>query len=123
GAGRNDDAGLSLGEARLPVDDDLSFALFDAEELVVAFVDLFADLFARLKGHQHQLQVTAGVEHAAIVVVVERGPFDVVQIALHGGSSGRTGRVRLITRLMRPGLDLSQNQEKTPELSPRRLCS
>uniref|UniRef100_A0A0N5A035 PE-PGRS family protein n=1 Tax=Parastrongyloides trichosuri TaxID=131310 RepID=A0A0N5A035_PARTI len=37
GAGRNDDAGLSLGGARLPVDDDLSFALFDAEELVVAF--------------------------------------------------------------------------------------
>jgi hypothetical protein len=79
----NDHRVVVLDGRALAVDPDFALPLLDMEELVVRLVHLLADLFAGLQGHEHELQVLARVEHAAVVGVLGREFLDVVDEALH----------------------------------------
>jgi hypothetical protein len=82
-AGWDDHRDLRLDAVLDTVDVDRALPFLETEELISILVYLRADLFAGLKGHQHQLNVMPGVEHAAKIVVLDRALFDVVAIALH----------------------------------------
>ena len=58
----------------------------DPEELVAILVHFFADLLARLQGHQNQLEVVTGVEHPAKVGIVDGDAGDVGHETLHANS-------------------------------------
>ncbi|MNL63940.1 hypothetical protein D3C87_1881110 [compost metagenome] len=64
------------------IDHNFGFARFDAEELVVALMHLFPNLFAGLQRHQHELQVLPGVKDPAVVLVRYGEPIDVVDKSL-----------------------------------------
>src|SRR5689334_5802833 len=109
-AGRDDDRVVILDRVARAVDDDLAFAFLDAEELVAVLVHFLADVLAGLQRHQHELQVLAGVEHAAEIVVLLRDPLDVIDKSFHRRSSIRLGRATESTRVAAGG----QCRERVP---------
>jgi hypothetical protein len=54
---------------------------------VAVLVDLLADLLARLERHQDELEIFAGIEDAAEILIGGRRLFDIVDITLHRRSS------------------------------------
>jgi hypothetical protein len=83
-AGRNDDGEVALDVRLEAVDPDFPLALLDPEELVTVRMDLLADFLARLDGHQHELELLAGVQHASEIRVVLGHVLDVVDEPSHG---------------------------------------
>ena len=79
----NDDAVIIFNFVGYAIDGDGSLAAFDAEELIPVVVHFQADFLARSYGHQHQLQIVAGIEDAAEIFVLQRQLFDVVDKTLH----------------------------------------
>jgi hypothetical protein len=66
------------------VDVDRAFAFVNAEELVAVGMQFLADFLARLQSHQHQLQVLAGVQDPAEVLICLSQILDIVaKAALH----------------------------------------
>ena len=86
-AGGHDHREIVLDPVVHPVDPDHALAFLDAEELVAVLVHLLADVAAGRQRHQHQLEVLAGVEDAAEILVGDRRLLDIVDIALHISSS------------------------------------
>src|SRR5690606_27659983 len=62
-------------------------SLLEAEELIVGVVHFFADLLPGLEGHQHELQMFAGVEHTSEIIVALGHVLDIPNEALHDVSS------------------------------------
>src|SRR5690606_35972565 len=63
---------------------DLAVPGLDTEELVTILVDFFADILARLKGHQHQLQVLARIQNTSKFFVLLGQILDIIYITFHG---------------------------------------
>ncbi len=82
-SGRDDHRAAVDDVIDIVVDVDLAAAFLEAEKLVAVFVHLGPDFLARLQGHQHQLEVLAGVEHAAKIRIVGGLMLDIVVIAVH----------------------------------------
>ena len=72
GAGGDDHREIVLDPVGDAVDADLALALLDAEELVAVLVHLLADVAAGRQRHQHQLEILAGVEDAAEILIRHR---------------------------------------------------
>src|SRR5690606_17758520 len=87
-AGRDDDGVIGPDRRRLAVDADLAGPPLDAEELIAVVMHFLADLLAGVERHQDELEVLAGVEHAAKVGVPLSQLLDVVGEALHGCPPG-----------------------------------
>src|SRR5690606_38155099 len=87
-AGRDDDGVVGPDRRRLAVDVDLAGPPLDAEELIAVVMHFLADLLAGIERHQDELEVLAGVEHAAKVGVPLSQLLDVVGEALHGCPPG-----------------------------------
>lgn len=64
-------------DAVLLVDQDVAGARLDADELGGVLVHLGRDALGRLDAHEHQLCLLAGVQHSAVVLVVQRECLDV----------------------------------------------
>jgi len=80
----NDYSGPVSDRIFLAINHDHSLAFLETEELVAIFVDLRANLVARLERHQHQLKLLAGVQHAAEISVGNGLLLNIVAIsALH----------------------------------------
>jgi len=60
------------------VDVDRALPFFDPEELVAVLVDFLPNLFTRLEGHQHELQMLPRINDVPEVLVVDRQPLDIV---------------------------------------------
>src|SRR3954453_13084884 len=83
---RGDDDEVALGDLPgVARDAGLAGAADEREDLVDVLVDLFADLTARRDGHDHQLGLLAGPEHAAEVrALLGLGGDRVVDDGRHG---------------------------------------
>src|SRR5690606_29775372 len=82
GAGRDQRRPVALDAGAVAIDDDLALAFLHPDELVDLLVHLLADLTSRRERHQHELQVLAGVEDAAEILVLLGQLFDIPDEAL-----------------------------------------
>jgi len=80
---RDDDPVVGFDLMDRAVDRDFSLSSLDPEKLVTIIVNLFADLFAGLDRHQHELEVVAGVQHTAEVAVSFGQALNVAGKAFH----------------------------------------
>lgn len=80
---RHNDAVIGFYFIGFSVYPDLAFSLFDPEKLITVIMDFHTDLVPRLEGHQHKLQIVAGVQYAAEVIILFRQSFDIVDKSLH----------------------------------------
>src|SRR5215471_17407610 len=67
---------------RLAIDPNFAVPLLQAEELIAVGVYFLADLLTRLQGHEHELKVLAGVQHATEIRIGVRQIFDIGNKAL-----------------------------------------
>ncbi|MCK0103865.1 MULTISPECIES: hypothetical protein [Pseudohalocynthiibacter] len=79
----NDDTVIGLYLIGHIVDPDFAASRFKTKELIAIVVNFFADFFARLERHEHQLDVFASIENFTEVVVSFGQLFDVVCKTLH----------------------------------------
>src|SRR5690606_11626708 len=81
--GRYNDGVVIFNIVGVVIYDDLAFAFFNTEELVVGIVYLCSDFLAYLQGHEHQLQMLSGVEHLPEVAVLNGEFFDILYETFH----------------------------------------
>ena len=98
--GRNDHGEIPLDAIVDPVDPHDAAAFFKTEELVAILVHFLADVAACRQGHQHQLQVMAGIENAPEIVVSDGQLLNIVAISL-GHQSSLVGSWPQFIRLYR----------------------
>jgi hypothetical protein len=78
-----DDPVIGLDSVARPIDPDLSFTGFDAEELIAVVMDFVADLVPRLNRHENKLKIISCVENTPKLIVFLGQFLDVVDKALH----------------------------------------
>src|SRR5690606_3164679 len=72
------------------VDPDFAATCLDTEELIAIVMRLEADLFSWRERHQYKLEMTAGVEHTAKVVIPLGESFDIANKSFHACLHFRT---------------------------------
>jgi len=81
--GRYDHGHIGPDPAHIAVDQDFAFAVLDTEELIAVVVNLFADLLAGLKRHQHELHICCRIKNTAKIRVSFGQFLDVINKSTH----------------------------------------